>query len=154
LVEAVQSHGLDLALVGDAQLLLRLQLGRKAVAVPAEDARDVVAGHGAVARDDVLDVASEQVAVVRQAIGERRTVVEDVFLVALAVVKAGLEGVVLLPVLQYLFFHGWEVAAPAAHVHAGVDAASWCSHKKILVSGASSEISFKHRDEDSRYHPA
>ena len=136
LVEAVQSHGLDLALVGDAQLLLRLQLGRKAVAVPAEDARDVVAGHGAVARDDVLDVASEQVAVVRQAIGERRTVVEDVFLIALAVVKAGLEGVVLLPVLQYLFFHGWEVAAPAAHVHAGVDAASWCSHKKILVSGA------------------
>ena len=37
---------------------------------------DPAPAHGLVPRDDVLDVAGEQVAVVRQAVGERRTVVQ------------------------------------------------------------------------------
>ena len=64
-------------LAGDAELLLGLDLGGQAVAVPAEAALDPAAAHRLVARHDVLDVAGEQVAVVRQAVGERRAVVED-----------------------------------------------------------------------------
>ena len=65
-------------MVGEAELLLRLDLGRQAVAVPAEPALDPAAAHGLVAGHHVLDVAGQQVAVVRQAVGERRAVVEDV----------------------------------------------------------------------------
>jgi RNA polymerase-binding transcription factor DksA len=46
------------------------------VAVPAETALDPPAAHGLVAGHDVLHVSGEEVAVVRQAVGERRTVVE------------------------------------------------------------------------------
>ena len=63
---------------GDAELLLGCHLGGQAVAVPAEPALDPVAAHGLVAGDHVLHVAGEQVAVVGEAVGERRTVVEDV----------------------------------------------------------------------------
>ncbi len=76
-VERLDAHRLDLGLVLDPELLLGLDLGRQAVAVPAEPALDVAAAHGLVPRHDVLDVAGEQVAVVRQAVGERWAVVED-----------------------------------------------------------------------------
>ncbi len=61
---------------GDAELLLGLDLGRQAVAVPAEAAVHDVAAHRPVAGHGVLDEAGQQVAVVRQAVGERRPVVE------------------------------------------------------------------------------
>ena len=63
---------------GDAELLLGLDLGGQAVAVPAEAALDPLAAHRLVAGHGVLDEAGEQVAVVRQAVGERRAVVEHV----------------------------------------------------------------------------
>lgn len=49
------------------------------MAIPAETARHVVACHGLVASDDVLDGAGEDVTVVREAGGEGRAVVEDIF---------------------------------------------------------------------------
>ena len=55
----------------------RLELGGQAVGVPAEAALDLAPAHRLVARDEVLDVAGQQVAVVRQPVGERRAVVED-----------------------------------------------------------------------------
>ena len=76
-VERRDAHLVDLVLVLDAQLALGLGLGRHAVGVPAEAALDVLAAHRLVTRDDVLDVTGEQVAVVRQAVGEGRAVVED-----------------------------------------------------------------------------
>ena len=76
-VELRDPHRLDLGLVSDAELLLGLDLGRQPVAVPAESALHPAPAHGLVARHDVLDVAGEQVAVVRQAVGERWAVVED-----------------------------------------------------------------------------
>ena len=78
LVELGHAEVEDLRLAGDAELLLGLHLGGQAVAVPAEAPLDPAAAHGLVARHHVLDVAGEQVAVVRQAVGERRAVVEDV----------------------------------------------------------------------------
>ncbi|OPZ52809.1 MAG: hypothetical protein BWY91_02175 [bacterium ADurb.BinA028] len=61
----------------EPQLALRLKLGGQPVGVPPEAALDPTAPHRAVARDEVLDVAGQQVPVVRQAVGEGRAVVED-----------------------------------------------------------------------------
>ena len=77
LVELLDAHGEDAGLAGDAEQPFGLDLGGQAVAVPAEPALDPPALHGAKARHQVLDVAGEQVAVVRQPVGERRAVVED-----------------------------------------------------------------------------
>src|SRR5205814_23459 len=76
--------------------------GRQAVGVPTEPALDPPAAHRLVPRDEVLDVAGQQVAVVEQAVGERRAVVEDELVVAVlpgvALLDAGPERVVGLPV--------------------------------------------------------
>ena len=65
----------------------------------------LMALHGLVTRDDVLRVAGQQVAVVRQAVGERRTVEEDEFVLAVVAGRAAfdglLEGVVLVPVVKH-----------------------------------------------------
>ena len=63
---------------------LGMQLGRQAVAIPAEAALDHLAAHGLVARHEVLHEAGDDVPVVRQAVGERRPVVEDELRRALA----------------------------------------------------------------------
>ena len=63
---------------GDAELLLGLHLGGKAVAVPAEAPLDAMAPHRLVAGDGVFHEAGQQVAVVGQPVGERRPVVKDV----------------------------------------------------------------------------
>ena len=63
----------------DAEFLLDHDLGRQAVAVPTEATLDAFAAHRLVARHRVLHEAGQQVSVVRQAVGEWRAVVEDVF---------------------------------------------------------------------------
>ena len=139
LVEALEAHVLDLRFVLDAQLLLCLQLGGQAVAVPAEHARHVVAGHRAVARDDVLDVAGEQVAVVRQAVGKGRAVIEHVLFGDFTVFQRGLKGPVAVPVVQHDPFHVREPAAATSHVYLGVDATYLghhsSTHVAVLVQG-------------------
>ena len=126
LVEGAHAHLFDAGAVLDAQLLLRLQLGGQAVAVPTEDAGDLLALHGLIARNNVLNVARQQVAIVRQAVGEGRAVVEDVFLVALAGANGFVEGAVLLPVLQNVLFECGEGGRAAiGHIDARVGAACW-----------------------------
>ena len=104
IVELVDAHGLDLGLVRHAQLLHRLELGGQAVGVPAEAALDAAAALGLVAAHQVLGIPGQQVAVVREAVGERRAVVEDEFvgavLTRIPLVDARLEGAVLVPVLE------------------------------------------------------
>ena len=103
-VEGLDPDLEDLVLGLDAELAHRLELGGQAVGVPAEAALDVLAAHRLVAGDDVLDVAGQQVAVVRQAVGEGRAVVEDELVGAVdtgrALLDRGEEGVVLRPVGQ------------------------------------------------------
>ena len=98
-VELLDAQLEDLVLGLEAELAHRLELGGQAVGVPAEPALDPAAAHGLVARDEVLDVAGEQVAVVRQAVGEGRAVVEDELVGAvgagLAALDRGDEGAVL-----------------------------------------------------------
>ena len=104
LVERLDAHLEDLVLRGESQLAHRLELCGQAVGVPAEAALDLLAPHRLVARDDVLRVAGQQVAVVREAVGERRAVVEDELVLAvlagLAGLDAGAERVVRLPELE------------------------------------------------------
>src|ERR1700756_4528535 len=73
-----------------------------AVAVPAEPALDPLSLHGPEPGDQVLDVAGEQVAVVRQPVGERRPVVEHELAVLRALPDRGPEGVMDPPVLQHV----------------------------------------------------
>ena len=101
-VEGRDAHALDLLLLGDPELLHRLELGRQAVRVPAEHAVDALAAHRLEAREQVLRVAGEQVAVVRQAVRERRAVVEDPLRRALTVLDRRAEGVVGLPEVEDL----------------------------------------------------
>ena len=60
----------------DAELPFGFGFGRQTVAVPPESTLDAFAAHRAIPRDGVFDEASQQVAVVRQAIGKRRPVIK------------------------------------------------------------------------------
>ena len=97
LVEGGDAHLLDLALVGDAQLALCLELCREPVGVPSEAPVHLLAAHGLEAREEVLRVAREQMTVVRKAVGEGGSIVEDPLGCAFALLDGGPEGVVLLP---------------------------------------------------------
>ena len=109
LLDADAAGAGDLGDVVDAEQALGLELGGQAVGVPAEAALDALAALSLVAPDGVLDVAGQQVAVVGQAVGEGRAVVEDELVAGLiAVVDGGLEGAVGLPVGQDLLLDGGE----------------------------------------------
>ena len=111
-VELVDAHLLDLVDRVDAEFLLRLQFGGQAVGIPTEHAVDLAALHGLIARNHVLGVTGQQVAVVRQAVREGRAVEEHEFV--LAMVAGGvafdglLEGVVLVPVVENGLLHVGE----------------------------------------------
>ena len=77
--------------------------------IPASLAQDVLALHGLVARDQVLESAREHVMQTRATVRRRRPFKEDIALVLLAQLHGLLEGVVLLPELQDLFFEVWEL---------------------------------------------
>ena len=104
-VELVDAHLLDLIHRVDAQFLLRLEFGRQTVGVPAEHTVDLMALHGLVARDDVLGIAGQQVAIVRQAVRKRRAVEEHELVLAViagrTAVDGLLESVVLIPVVEH-----------------------------------------------------
>ena len=74
--EGLDAVLLDLGLAVDAQGLFDLQLHGQAVGVPAGLAEDLVALHGLVARDQVLDGARLHVADVGPAVGRGRAVEE------------------------------------------------------------------------------
>ena len=118
-VERGDPHRVDLGLVGDAQLALDFEFGGQPVGVPAESALHLVAAHGAVPRHDVFDVAGEQVPVVRQAVGERRPVVEHVLRGAVAAGDAGAEGVVAEPVVENLELECRKVGRPGGQLRIG-----------------------------------
>jgi len=89
----------------ETERLLRQRLDRQSVAVPAKAARDIMAAHRLVARNDILDRSGQQMAIMRQSRGERRAVIEDKLLAVLADFERLLEGILLLPELENLFLH-------------------------------------------------
>ena len=95
--------------VFDSQLTLCFKFCGKTMGIPAETALNVVSEHRLVTTDNVLDVASQQVTVVREAVCKRRAVVEHEFvLTALTGGTASngfTEGVISGPESQGLSFH-------------------------------------------------
>src|SRR5690606_14819363 len=127
-VEGVDPHLLDLALLGDPELLHGLELGGQAVGVPAEDAVDLLTEHRAEAREEVLRVSREEVPVVRQAVGERRAVIEDPLLGALALRDRGAEGVVAVPEVEDLALDLREARRGGHGVRSGTECALRVGH--------------------------
>jgi hypothetical protein len=126
-------------------LALHLEFGGQAVGVPAESAFDLVTAHRPIARHDVLDVAGQQMPVVREAVRERWPVVEDVLLGAVASVDARAEGVVGGPELEHVEFQRGKVRRAAGRLRV-------CAHS-CVVSCAEFEASglgsrrFRHGDD-------
>lgn len=73
------------------------------MAVPTEAPGDVMTSHGLVAGDNVLDGPSQDVAIVREAGGEGRSIVEYVLRLVLGAFQLSLEGVNLGPELKNPF---------------------------------------------------
>ena len=109
LVELVHAERLDLGRPRDAERVLRKGLDRQTVRIPAKAALHVLAAHGLVARDNVLDRAGEQVTVVRQPRRERRPVVELVAFLALISREGLLEHFGLGPILEHVLLHPREL---------------------------------------------
>ena len=101
-VELGDAEALDVVLVGEAELLLDLELHRQAVAVPAGLARHVVALHRLVAREDVLEHAAQDVVRPGPPVRGRRALVEDERRGALAAADRLVEDVALAPALEHL----------------------------------------------------
>ena len=96
-VELGDAVALDVLLLGEAELLLDLQLDRQPVTVPARLAVDLAAAHRLEAREHVLEHAREHVVGARAAVGGRRTLVEDERLRPLAAAHRLVEDVALAP---------------------------------------------------------
>ena len=101
-VELGDAEALDVVLVGEAELLLDLELHREPVAIPARLARHVVALHRLVAREHVLEHAAEDVMRPGPPVRRRRALVEDERLGALAAADRLVEDVALAPALEHL----------------------------------------------------
>jgi len=102
--EGLDAIGLDLRLAINAEGFFDLQLNRQAMRIPAGLAQDMVALHGLVARDDVLDDPGQDMADMRLAVGRRRTIEKGEFRPRLAQFDRTLENVIVLPELQDLLF--------------------------------------------------
>ena len=67
--------------------------------VPSEAAVDLVASHRLIPRDNIFDITGQQVAVVRQSVGERRAVIEHELIVG-ALIDRALECTGLFPTIE------------------------------------------------------
>ena len=100
--ERLHAVSLDLLFSVQAEHLFDLQLNGQAVGVPAGLAQNVIALHGLVPRDEILDGARLDVADVRAAVRGRRTVEEGIGLLSLSQLYALFKDLVLLPELEDL----------------------------------------------------
>lgn len=124
-VELGDAVRLDVLLAVEAELLLDRELDRQAVAVPAGLAADVVALHGAEAREDVLEDAGLDVVGAGHAVGGRRALVEDPLGAALGLVEALGEDLVLAPEVEHgvlqrgqVYLGGYLAVLRRCHVRA------------------------------------
>ena len=97
-IELRDAHRLDVLLPLDAMFLLDFVLDGEAVAIPPEAPLDMLSAHRLVARNHVLDGSREEVAVVGEACGERRAVIEAEYRTSTACADAPTEDVFLLPI--------------------------------------------------------
>ena len=100
LVELLDAVFLDVALAGEAQLLLYAELDWQAVGIPAALAEHLVALHRLVAAHHVLEDAGQDVVNAGAAVGSGRPVVEHEARRALPLRAGAAEHIAFLPVLQ------------------------------------------------------
>ena len=101
MVEAGDAVVDDLVLVGEAELLLDLDLYRKAMAVPSRLAGHVTAAHGVEARVEVLEDAAPHVVDARAAVRGWGTFVEDPVGRTLAAAEALGEDILVAPTIEH-----------------------------------------------------
>jgi hypothetical protein len=109
----VDSHVHDVFLALDVEHLVNLVFDGQAVSIPSESSFNMVSRRIGVTRHHILDGTQEQVSVMRQTSGERRTIVESEFAISLALFEpllaqllTGLERIDGSPELQDLFVVG------------------------------------------------
>ena len=137
-VELVDAERGDRRMARDAELLFDLDLRGQAVAVPSEPTLDPPSLHRLVARHRVLDEAGQQVAVVRQSVGERRAVVEHELVVAVrpgvTLLDRALERRLLAPDREDVVFQGGKVRL---RVDGGIRHATMLSTRLAAADGGS-----------------
>ena len=107
-VELVDAELLDFGNASETEFVLHERFNRKAVAVPTETTRNLLALHGPVTRNDVLDGTGKQVTVVRKARCKRRAIVESVRFSFRTGVQRLLERFILIPQAEHALFNIWE----------------------------------------------
>ena len=107
-VERLDAVGLDVRLALEPERLLDLDLDGQPVGVPAALARDVVAAHRLVAREDVLEDAGQDVMGARLPVRGRRPLVEDELRTALPEAHRLGEDVAVAPALEHLLLERGE----------------------------------------------
>lgn len=103
-VEVADAEFLQGFFVGEAEFLFDEVFDGQAVAVPTPATFHATTAHGVVAGNDVFHGSGQNVAVVWEARGEGRAIVEDVFFRALALLDGAEEGVVGFPEGENLLF--------------------------------------------------
>ena len=135
-VEAFDAEFGDRSSPAHAELALGLHFCGQAMTVPPETPIHAMTPHRLIAGDDVLDVPSQQVAVVGQPVREWRTVVEDIFIVRGPVGDGCFEGSLILPTREDPLLDVREIRLRRhARVH-GVDRLSL--HQRLLRALSSS----------------
>src|SRR5262245_50905184 len=76
-VEASDAEAFNIAFAVEAQCLLDFHFDRQAVAIPAKAPFDVAATHSPESRNNVLDRARKEMAIMRKSSGKRRAVVKN-----------------------------------------------------------------------------
>src|SRR5690606_28736500 len=96
-VELRDTHVFDFALLGDTELLHRLELCRQAVRVPAEATLNLLAAHRLKTGKNVFRIPGEQVTVVGQPIGKGWPVVEYPLCCAITLLDRRAESIITFP---------------------------------------------------------
>ncbi len=97
LVELFHAKGFDLRFAGDAQTLFNFDFNRQPVGIPAAAALDIVALHGLVAREDVLERARQDMVDAGATVGGGGAFKEDILGATLTFAHAALEDITVAP---------------------------------------------------------
>ena len=104
-VELIDTELLDFGNASETEFVLHQGFNRKAVAVPTETAGNLLALHGPVTRNDILDGTGKQVTVVRKTRCKRRAIVESVRFSFRTGVQRLLERFILIPQAEHTLFN-------------------------------------------------
>ena len=109
LIKGIDTELFDLVRTADTQRILGQGLDRKTMAIPAETALDMVAAHGLVTGNNILDRPGQEVAVVGKTGRERRPIIKDEIASPAVLLQTLFKGSVLFPKGQDILVHFWEI---------------------------------------------